>query len=242
MRQSKLPLPCIAVLATMATYANADGGSIHPSQARLAGDLGVGTRTIRQWIRRGVDTGWIVENQRGIGYHGISRPSVYSLTIPDVIQQSRKDASPSAGQNEQERSNCSGDRPREAQERSGSTGDDGQNRKDSAASVWELAEKEIARAREAGRSCDTTGMTVQESRQDSATYQRNTNSSSTQVPRSLKLSKPSDVEPPPEGEAAMTEPEACESMFDRFAQRQRENAARKTEAKPIRYQTRHSSR
>lgn len=243
MRQSKLPLPCIAVLATMATYANADGGSIHPSQARLAGDLGVATRTVRGWIQRGVATGWIVEDQRGIGFHGISRPSVYSLTIPGAIQHSRKDGSPPAGQNQQEPSRCSGDQSGGVKDSSGSAGDDSQNRKDSADSAWELAEKEIARAREQARSCDTTGTVVQESRKDSATYQLNINSSSTQISRSLKLSKPSDFEPLPDGEAAMPEPEASESRVGRFERRHRENAARRAaEAEPIRYRPRYSSR
>jgi len=94
MRRSKLPLPCIAVLAALASYANADGGSIHPSQARLADDLGLTVRTVGRWIRFGLETGWILETRRGIGYGEISRPSMYILKIPDAIEGNQKQALP----------------------------------------------------------------------------------------------------------------------------------------------------
>ncbi|MGE6955099.1 helix-turn-helix domain-containing protein [Staphylococcus capitis] len=165
MRRSKLPLPCIAVLAALATYANADGGSIHPSQARLADDLGVGVRTVGRWIREGLKTGWLVETRRGIGYGEISRPSVYILKIPErAIEENRKEVSgPVADQYKKESS--------------GSIGEAMENPKEASDSVWDLVEKEYAHAAEQERTRATTGTLVQQNRQDSSDYQHNTNSS-----------------------------------------------------------------
>lgn len=192
MRRSKLPLPGIAVLAALATYANADGGSIHPSHARLADDLGVTARTVGKWIREGLHTGWIVETRRGIGYGDVSRPSIYILKIPDAIEENQK-----------QRSDSPADQYKK--QRSGSTGEPEGNPNEASLSVWDLAEKMSAHTPEWEPSRATTGTLVQQNRQDTSDYQHNTNSSSTQIPSQM-MQLPS--------EDANTEPEPAPDDLD----------------------------
>lgn len=227
MRRSKLPLPCIAVLAALASYANADGGSIHPSQARLADDLGVTVRTVGKWIRHGLDTGWIAETRRGFGYGEISRPSLYLLKIPDAIGGNQKQASGSA--TDQHKKECSD-----------STGEPLQTPKASSGSVWDLAEKATVRDSEPERSGVTVGTLVQQNRQDASDYQVNTKSSSTQIPSELNY-LPSG-EPNPEPEVAPDEWVAGEPELGYFAAKHaRMQALREAAAeKPIRYGSRYA--
>jgi hypothetical protein len=234
MRRSKLPLPCIAVLAALASYANADGGSIHPSQARLADDLGVTVRTIGRWISEGLKTGWIREIRRGIGYGEISRPSIYGLTIPGTIEQSHESSLDSAGrQNRQTPSDSSGDREQEEKEASDSAVDGNRNGKEASASVWDLAEKRSVSEPEAERSHDATGASAHDNRNDASTYQHSTNSSSTQV-----TSHVVDEAATPEREADISESVSYGYPYESFARRfERRTAARAAaaEGEPARY-------
>ncbi|MEV6304991.1 helix-turn-helix domain-containing protein [Actinoplanes sp. NPDC051861] len=234
MRRSKLPLPGIAVLAALASYANADGGSIHPSQARLADDLGVTVRTVGKWVRKGLETGWILEIRRGIGYGDVSMPSVYSLTIPGPLEQSHESSLCSAGQqNQQPPSGSSDDLREEKKEASDSTVDGIRNGKDPSASVWDLAQKRSVREPEAERSHGATGPSVHDNRNEASTYQLNTNSSSTQV-----TSQPADEAATPEREADISESASYGYPYESFARRfERRAAARAaaTEGEPARY-------
>ncbi len=233
MRRSKLSLPCIAVLAALASYANADGGSIHPSQARLADDLGVTVRTIGRWIREGLETGWIREIRRGIGYGEISRPSVYVLTIPDTIEQSHESSGSAGRQNRQTPSDSSGDREHGKKEASDSTVDGDRNGNEPSASVWDLAEKRSVSEPEAERSHDATGASVHDNRNEASTYQHSTNSSSTQV-----TSQPADEAATPEREAEIAESTSYGYAYESFARKAERRAAARAaavEGEPARY-------
>ena len=221
MRRSKLPLPGIAVLAALATYANADGGSIHPSHARLADDLGVTARTVGKWIREGLNTGWIVETRRGIGYGDVSRPSIYILKIPDAIEESQKQRSGSPADQYKKQG-------------SGSTGEPEENPNEPSLSVWDLAEKMSAHAPEPEPSRATTGTLVQQNRQDTSHYQHNTDSSSTQIPSQVMQLPSEDANTEPE--PAPDEPAFNEFGLRSFAAKQ---ARRMAAEKPIRYRSRY---
>ena len=58
------PPLCKFVLTTMATYADPDGGGIHPGLRTLAERTGLDHRTVRKHVRACVDAGYLVQTRR----------------------------------------------------------------------------------------------------------------------------------------------------------------------------------
>lgn len=78
-RQSKLPLPAIAVLLNLSSYGDPDGSNVRPTQERVADDLGVDLRTVQRWLKVAHEGGWLTTVTKGRP----GRANVYGLTMPN---------------------------------------------------------------------------------------------------------------------------------------------------------------
>ncbi|SCF45001.1 helix-turn-helix domain-containing protein [Micromonospora mirobrigensis] len=118
LRGSGLPLPAIGVVMALASYGDADGSNVRPTQERLADDLGCNVRTVRKWLDLAEESGWIKKTREGRS--GLA--SLYLLTIPNRNER----AGSSEGAGEPRRSVRSGSstagREISRNDRSGSTG------------------------------------------------------------------------------------------------------------------------
>lgn len=103
LRGSGLPLPAIGVVMALASYGDADGSNVRPTQERLADDLGCNVRTVRKWLDVAEGAGWIEKTREGRS--GLA--SLYLLKIPSRNDRSGSTSpSPPAGTNTQPNRNA----------------------------------------------------------------------------------------------------------------------------------------
>lgn len=72
----------LLVLLALGTWMNADGSNGRPGHARLAGETGLSERTVRHHLAAAVESGWLVQVQRGhrVGERAVA--SCYEATTP----------------------------------------------------------------------------------------------------------------------------------------------------------------
>jgi DNA-binding transcriptional ArsR family regulator len=153
LRRSKLHLSALGVGVLLASYGNEDGTSIHPSQETLAEDLGVSARTVGKWLGALKDSGWIIEEFRGIP----GAASRYRLAVPESVDLSEDRRVRSGVSRKQDRKDLSGV---------------GRARR----------EHRNDRAGRPERSCVKTGTIVQEDRNDPSAYQHKDQSTTNPLP------------------------------------------------------------
>ncbi len=79
-REAKLGAGLTGVAYTIATYANADGSSIHPGESRVAHGLGVSRSTVTRALGRLRDEGWLTKVRNGNSRAG--QADEYRLSLP----------------------------------------------------------------------------------------------------------------------------------------------------------------
>lgn len=80
LRAAALPPPVRLFGAWLATYADADGGSIHPGEQLLAEHTGLTVQTVRRYMRTLREVGYIARVEQGGRRRG--RADAYRLTHP----------------------------------------------------------------------------------------------------------------------------------------------------------------
>ncbi len=76
------------VLLTLSTWADPEGGSCYPSQAKIAGGAALAEKTVQRLLRRAQDLGWVrawLVNVPGSRKH----TKHYRLTVPDGTEAKR---------------------------------------------------------------------------------------------------------------------------------------------------------
>lgn len=80
LRTADISHPAKATLAALATWANNDTYDCFRTQADLAGDIGVTTRTVRNHLQEAVDAGWLVRVKRGASGRATDYRLAYGVT------------------------------------------------------------------------------------------------------------------------------------------------------------------
>lgn len=94
-RDAKLGPTVTAVALVLSTYANADGTSIHPGEARVADGLGTSRSTVTRALQKLRGEEWLTKVRDGNSRTG--QADEYRLSLPDRASPTPHDERPSGG-------------------------------------------------------------------------------------------------------------------------------------------------